>query len=79
MTGHVFVADCIEPQRAYSTREAGVFLGHSPKTIAAMVLTGEFGEGGAWKIKTTGNHVHAYRVAGWAIEAWRKRNAIRAS
>ena len=80
MTGP-FRADRIEAHRAYSTTEAAAFLGVHPRTARKMAAAGEFGNGGAFEVRTAGkaNRIHAYQIIGWAIEAHRKRNAIRAA
>lgn len=69
----------IEPQRAYSTGEVAALIGVGPRTVRAMAASGEFGQDGAIAIRTSGraHRVHAYRVFGWAVTAWRRRNAIR--
>ena len=74
-----FRAEQIEPARAYSTREASVFLGPDADTVAAMAKAGDFGPDGAWPLRSIHGRVTAYRIAGWAITAWIKRNAIRAA
>ena len=33
----------------------------------------------AWPLRSIHGRVTAYRIAGWAITAWIKRNAIRAA
>lgn len=71
----------IDPQRAYKTSEVAEILRKDVDHVRAMVAAGEFGEGGAIAHRTSGpaQRIHAYRVFGWAINAWIKRHAVRAA
>lgn len=71
----------IEPHRTYKTSEVAEILGKDVDGVRAMIAAGEFGEGGAIVIRTSGpaQRIHAYRVFGWAVRAWIKRNAVRAA
>lgn len=62
--------------KAYSTTQAAEYLGLAAGVVRSLAQTGEFGKDGAWQHRTPGGRVHAIRIAGWAIEAYRRRHSL---